>query len=101
MGSKMVAAKHCVSGGNCHVSWEDFFKNHFCHLQGFQWFQDFLFVEIEFKYWERLFSLHLGVSDRQDGMAFNNFSDCPLKTMAGLGVPALPEILLVCDIFKG
>lgn len=44
---------------------------------------------------------HPRASGKSNGMAFNNFPDCTIKTMAGVSVPELPGILLVCTTSKG
>lgn len=44
---------------------------------------------------------HARVSGRRNRMAFNNFPDRAVNTAAGVGVPDLPGVLLVCNTSKG
>jgi hypothetical protein len=75
---------------------EKTFEGSFLHPSRTSWSQDFPFVEISFRYLERLSILGF----QADQMEWNLITFLTLRTMEGLGVPGLPEILLVCKIFK-
>lgn len=79
------------------------FKEAFLHSLGLSGLKISQLQRSSSDVWRDCSSLHPRVSGRRrpDGMALHNFPDCTTGTMAGLGVPQLPEILLVRYILKG